>query len=291
MPEELFLKGGDGDMKAVSTAPSMNKTPVGSAEPPLPYQVIADLTNAVDCSPNVFFNGMPAYLLNRSSQPSCKGDSPGSKKGVKKGTVNGKVKPTSGSSTVRINGQPPVRIGDTCEMQGSETVGRYVMAPPPNPFKFQSDAPMPSFEPPPSKDEQVFLDFLEKMEEIEKENKQALEAAIQAQGQALMDAEEKLRGEIKDLYEKEFWNPSQAMARKNAEWKERLANPRPSSDIPELTDASKPKKLSLAEKETAWRLDYIRNWISKAQLFANVLAFAGPLAGALANAFQRSPNL
>ncbi|MET3120418.1 hypothetical protein AAKU64_004670, partial [Undibacterium sp. GrIS 1.8] len=33
--------------KAISTAPSFNKTPVGSATPPLPYPTIQDLSNSL----------------------------------------------------------------------------------------------------------------------------------------------------------------------------------------------------------------------------------------------------
>jgi len=75
--------------KAVSTAPSINKTPVGAATPPLPYPVFQDLSNSTGIVPSVRFNGDPAYVLDQTTQPSCKGDDPGTAGGVKSGTVNG----------------------------------------------------------------------------------------------------------------------------------------------------------------------------------------------------------
>ena len=86
--------------KAVSTAPSMNKTPVGNSTPPLPYPTVADLSNSVDIVKSVRFNGNPAYVLSQTTQPSCKGDDPGVCKGAKSGTLNGEVKPVKGSTTV-----------------------------------------------------------------------------------------------------------------------------------------------------------------------------------------------
>ncbi|WP_457819723.1 hypothetical protein, partial [Staphylococcus aureus] len=53
--------------KAVSTAPSFNKTPVGSSTPILPYPTVVDLTNSVDVVMNVRFNGNPAYVLGQTT--------------------------------------------------------------------------------------------------------------------------------------------------------------------------------------------------------------------------------
>src|ERR1700761_6217998 len=64
----------DGSFKAISTAPSINKTPAGSSRPPLPYPTIQDLSDSVGVVPSVRFNGKPAYVLDQSKQPSCKGD-------------------------------------------------------------------------------------------------------------------------------------------------------------------------------------------------------------------------
>ncbi|WP_198665364.1 PAAR-like domain-containing protein [Paraburkholderia kururiensis] len=116
----------DGKFKAVSTAPSFNKTPVGSSTPPLPYPVTEDLSSSLGTVPNVRFNGDPAYVLNQSTQPGCKGDAAGSCKGVKSGTVSGEVKPVRGSSTVRIAGKPVIREGDPCTLNGGNCPGIYV---------------------------------------------------------------------------------------------------------------------------------------------------------------------
>ena len=122
----------DGKFKAVSTAPSINKTPVGSSTPPLPYPVTQDLSSSVGIVPNVRFNGDPAYVLNQSTQPSCIGDAAGSCKGVKSGTVSGEVKPVKGSSTVRISGKPVIREGDPCTLNGGNCPGIYVTEPAPS---------------------------------------------------------------------------------------------------------------------------------------------------------------
>lgn len=119
------------ELKAVSTAPSINKTQVGSSVVPLPYPTTQDLGNSVGVVPTVRFRGTPAYVLDQSTQPSCTGDSPGSLKGVKSGTVNGEVKPTSASCSVRAGGKDVVRIGDSNTMNGGNNPGVYVAAPSP----------------------------------------------------------------------------------------------------------------------------------------------------------------
>lgn len=112
--------------KAVSTAPSFNKTPVGSATPPLPYPVTQDLGNSMDTVTSVRFNGDPAYVLSQTTQPCCKGDDPGTATGVKSGTVNGEVKPVKGSSSVRVGGHWIIRQGDPCTMNGGNCPGIYI---------------------------------------------------------------------------------------------------------------------------------------------------------------------
>ncbi|WP_232428373.1 PAAR-like domain-containing protein [Burkholderia ubonensis] len=117
------------EFKAVSTAPSINKTQVGSSVVPLPYPTTQDLGSSTGVVPTVRFRGTPAYVLDQSTQPSCTGDSPGGLKGVKSGTVNGEVKPTSGSGSVRAGGKYVVRIGDSNTMNGGNNPGIYVAAP------------------------------------------------------------------------------------------------------------------------------------------------------------------
>ncbi|GAC1610523.1 MAG: hypothetical protein NVS3B3_19580 [Aquirhabdus sp.] len=111
--------------KAISTAPSFNKTPVGSATPPLPYPTAQDLGNSVSVVPTVKFNSNPVYVLNKTTQPKGRGDDPGVAKGVKSSTVTGEVKPVKGSSTVRVGGQPVIRDKDPNTMNGGNNPGIY----------------------------------------------------------------------------------------------------------------------------------------------------------------------
>lgn len=121
----------DAAFKAVSTAPSFNKTPVGSATPPLPYPVTQDLSSSTGTVNSVLLNGQPAYVLDGSKQPTCIGDAAGSLGGVKSGTVGGKVEPVKGSGTVRFGGKPSVREGDPCTLNSGNCPGVYVTAPEP----------------------------------------------------------------------------------------------------------------------------------------------------------------
>lgn len=130
MPEIGARK--NGGFRAVSTAPSINKTPMGGATPPVPYPVSQDLSSSVGTVRNVRFNGDPVYVLDQSSQSNCVGDAAGSAGGVKSGTVGGEVKPTKGSSTVRAGGKPVVRVGDTCTLNNGNCPGVYVGEPAPS---------------------------------------------------------------------------------------------------------------------------------------------------------------
>jgi hypothetical protein len=122
----------DGDFKAVSTAPSINLTPAGSSVVPVAYPVVSDLSGSVGTVAKVRANGNPVYVLDLSSQPSCKGDAAGTDKGVKSGTLSGTVTPIKGSSTVRAKKKAFVRHGDPCHMQGKNCTGQYVVAPHPS---------------------------------------------------------------------------------------------------------------------------------------------------------------
>lgn len=112
--------------KAISTAPSINKTPVGPTMVPLPYPTVQDLSTSIRTAKSVKFNGCPAYLLGKSTQPKCQGDERGTGKGIKSGTVSGEVKPVAGCKTVRIEGKQVVRQGDPCTMNGGNNPGIYV---------------------------------------------------------------------------------------------------------------------------------------------------------------------
>lgn len=116
--------------KAVSTAPSINKTPAGCAMVPVAYPLVQDLSNSVGVASNVWFNDCQAYTLDSSKQPKCTGDEPGTGGGIRSGTVSGEVKPTDASATVWAKGKRVVRDGDACTMNKGNTPGVYVTAPP-----------------------------------------------------------------------------------------------------------------------------------------------------------------
>lgn len=141
----------DGSFKAVSKTPDVCRTPMGSATPPVPYQVTADLGGSTGVVTNVRFNGKPAYVLNESVVPTCTGDEAGSAKGVSSGTVSGEVKPVRGSSTVTISGNPIIRDGDPCTMNRGNCTGTYVTAPAPSGAIDSSGSVVGDANPPPDK--------------------------------------------------------------------------------------------------------------------------------------------
>lgn len=116
----------DGDFKAISTAPSFNKTPVGNSIPPLPYPTTQDLGNSASPTKSVRFNGNAAYVLDKTTQPSGTGDGPGTAKGVRSGTVTGKVKPTGAAKHFRAENHYVVQQGDTNTMNGGNNPGIYI---------------------------------------------------------------------------------------------------------------------------------------------------------------------
>lgn len=118
---------------AISTAPSINWTPLGPTKVPIAYPTVQDLSSSVNTARTVNFNGCSVYLLDASTQPHCTGDERGTAKGIKSGTVSGEVKPVKGSSTVRIEGKQVVRDGDPCTMNGGNNPGVYVMTCSPSP--------------------------------------------------------------------------------------------------------------------------------------------------------------
>jgi hypothetical protein len=102
----------------VSVAPDVCKTPMGSSIPPIPYQVICKLEEAVQVAKSVKANGHPLVVHDMSLVPKTIGDSPGSAKGVKSGTVEGKCYPKMHSDTVRAEGKLLVRHDDIFWMNG-----------------------------------------------------------------------------------------------------------------------------------------------------------------------------
>ena len=116
----------DGGFKAISTAPSFNKTPVGNSIPPLPYPTTQDLGNSASPAKSVRFNGNAAYVIDKTTQPGGTGDGPGTAKGVRSGTVTGKVKPTGAAKHFRAENHYVVQQGDTNTMNGGNNPGIYI---------------------------------------------------------------------------------------------------------------------------------------------------------------------
>ncbi|WEY38813.1 PAAR-like domain-containing protein [Paraburkholderia sp. SUR17] len=141
----------DGSFKAVSSTPDVCKTPMGSSTPPVPYQVISDLSGSSGIVPSVRFNGKPAYVLDQSVVPTCTGDEAGSADGVSSGTVGGETRPTKGSTTVRAGGHPVIRDGDPCTMNSGNCTGTYVTAPAPGSSVDASGNVVGDANPPPGK--------------------------------------------------------------------------------------------------------------------------------------------
>ncbi|CAR52805.1 MULTISPECIES: DUF4150 domain-containing protein [Burkholderia cepacia complex] len=156
-PSDHFSKGNriasrqDGSFKAVSSTPDVCKTPMGSSTPPVPYQVISDLSGSSGIVPSVRFNGKPAYVLDQSVVPTCTGDESGTADGVGSGTVGGETRPTKGSTTVRAGGHPVIRDGDPCTMNSGNCTGTYVTEPAPGSSVDASGNVVGNANPPPDK--------------------------------------------------------------------------------------------------------------------------------------------
>lgn len=89
--------------------------------------VYQTMDNAINAAKHTTFNGQPAYLLAKTTQPTCQGDATGRGGGVRSGTIGKEVKPTGGSSTIFVEGKALVRQGDTCTMNNGNTTGSYVV--------------------------------------------------------------------------------------------------------------------------------------------------------------------
>jgi len=114
---------------------------------PVPYPVVADLSNAIEFVADVLINGDPAVVHAQSSQPTCMGDEAGTGGGILSGTVSGECRPMHGSRTVRAAKKWLLRVGDLCSMQGGNTIGIYVAMPAPIPCP-RAGEPEPDEDPP-----------------------------------------------------------------------------------------------------------------------------------------------
>ncbi|WP_348550018.1 DUF4150 domain-containing protein (plasmid) [Psychrobacter sp. KFRI-CH2-11] len=112
-------------LMAISNGPSFNYTS-HKKDAIAGYTLYSFIDNAEATAEHTFFNGQPAYLLDQTTQPKCFGDAAGRGGGVKSGTIGGEVKPTSGSSTIFIEGKALIREGDTCTMNNGNVKGKYV---------------------------------------------------------------------------------------------------------------------------------------------------------------------
>lgn len=112
-------------LMAISSGPSFKYTS-HKKDAVAGYTLYAFIDNAEATAEHTFFNGQPAYLLDQTTQPKCFGDAAGRGGGVRSGTIGGEVKPTSGSSTIFIEGKALIREGDTCTMNNGNVKGKYV---------------------------------------------------------------------------------------------------------------------------------------------------------------------
>ncbi len=115
-----------GTFMAVNTTPDVCKTPMGNTVVPVPYAITSNLNDSMSTSSNVNFGGDPAFILGKSSVTKVTGDEPGTAGGVKSGTNRACVKPTAGSSTVRVNKKQVIRHGDPCDMNNGNTQGKII---------------------------------------------------------------------------------------------------------------------------------------------------------------------
>jgi hypothetical protein len=102
--------------KAVSLVPNVCKTPMGPNMVPVPYPIIADLSNSVEVAKSVRFNGDGVFLLSDSVVTNVTGNEVGTGGGMKSGVNKGKVRATQSATSVRVEKKYVVRHGDECDM-------------------------------------------------------------------------------------------------------------------------------------------------------------------------------
>ena len=106
----------NGIFKAVSLLPDVCKTPMGPNMVPVPYPVIADLSDSVQVAKSVRFNGDPVFLFGDSLVTRVSGNEAGTGGGMRSGVNKGKVRPAKSSASVRVEKKFVVRHGDECDM-------------------------------------------------------------------------------------------------------------------------------------------------------------------------------
>lgn len=112
---------GSGDT-AMSTAPDVCKTPVGSSTPPIPYPVLSQSSDLQGGTTTVSIDGHPTAIAS-SSHSRCSGDEAGSAAGIISGTTGNKTEFASYSFDVRLEGEGAVRHLDATTMNNRNTMG------------------------------------------------------------------------------------------------------------------------------------------------------------------------
>lgn len=92
--------------------PDVCKTPIGSSMIPVPYPVIAKLTDSAKEIKNVKANGHSVIVYDKSHVIKTLGDQAGIGKGIKSSTVGGKCHPKTHSKTVKAGGNYVIRHND-----------------------------------------------------------------------------------------------------------------------------------------------------------------------------------
>jgi hypothetical protein len=120
-----------GKQKVICKSPTKNKTPVGNAQPPIPYPVMVALDASAGCSTNVNYNGKPAFTM-KSDTTKVTGDAPGVLKGTSSSTVSDIANAKDKSKTVLVNGNKTIRCDDVYFMNKKNTKGTLVCSPAPS---------------------------------------------------------------------------------------------------------------------------------------------------------------
>jgi len=109
---------------------------------PVPYPIMHNMGKSLKCSRNVFFNGKPAYLHEKSYVDKVTGDEPGAGKGVVSSTNTHISRSKQYSRSVYINGMHMVRTGDMVRMNRGNTIGIIVPKTMPAPAGRPSNPPV-----------------------------------------------------------------------------------------------------------------------------------------------------
>lgn len=102
----------------ISNFPDVCKTPVGCSLIPVPYPVVAKLTQGAEVVKSVRANGHPILVYKKSIIVRTLGDQAGIGKGFKSSTMGGKCYPKTHSKTVKANRKYVIRHNDKFWMNG-----------------------------------------------------------------------------------------------------------------------------------------------------------------------------